>query len=363
MASSRSVKVAHLVPALFGQGGVVGGAERYTLELARHMAERVPTQLVSFGERSYTGRLGSLEIVVVGGPHLVRGQRSNPFAWAAVRQVLRADIVHCHQQHILVSTVAAASARLAGRRIFCTDLGGGGWDVSSYISTDGLFQGHLHISDYSRRVFGHEGWPRAQVIYGGVDPTKFSPLAGSASHAFECLFVGRLLPHKGVDVLIEALPDDMDTQIIGPAPDARYRDDLLRLASGKRVRFRHDCSDEDLVAAYRSASVVVLPSISTDRYGGHSNVPELLGQTLLEAMACGAATIASDAASLPEVVAHQETGLVVPQNDRARLRLALEFLRDNPDAARRFGQAGRQRVLNQFTWPSVVDRCLLAYQQ
>ena len=363
MANSRSVKVAHLVPALFGHGGVVGGAERYTLELAKCMAERVPTQLVTFGQQSSTEHLGALEIVVIGGPHLVRGQRSNPFAWAAIRQALRADIVHCHQQHILVSTVAAAAARLTGRRIFCTDLGGGGWDVSSYVSTDWLFQGHLHISDYSRRVFGHEGSPRARVVHGGVDTTTFSPSAGPVPHRFECLFVGRLLPHKGVDVLIEALPDDMDAQIIGPAPDARYLDDLLRLASGKRVRFRHDCSDADLVTAYRSASVVVLPSVSTDRYGGYSNVPELLGQTLLEAMACGTATIASDAASLPEVVAHQQTGLIVAQNNREQLRSALELLRDHPETAQRFGQAGRQRVLDQFTWPSVVDRCLLAYEQ
>ena len=259
MASSGAVKVAHLVPALFGRNGVVGGAERYTLELARYMAERVPTQLVSFGERSHTERLGALEIVVIGGPHLVRRQRSNPFAWAAVRQALRADVVHCHQQHILVSTVAAAAARLTGRRIFCTDLGGGGWDLSSYISTDRLFQGHLHISEYSRRVFGQEGSTNARVIYGGVDTTKFSPPVDPAPHPFRCVFVGRLLPHKGVDVLIEALPDDMDAQIIGPAPDARYRDELERLASGKRVRFRYDCNDEDLVAAYRSASVVVLP--------------------------------------------------------------------------------------------------------
>ena len=363
MTSSGSVKVAHLVPALFGRDGVVGGAERYTLELARYMAERVPTQLVSFGERSHTERLGALEIVVIGGPHLVRRQRSNPFAWAAVRQALRADVVHCHQQHILVSTVAAAAARLTGRRIFCTDLGGGGWDLSSYISTDRLFQGHLHISEYSRRVFGQEGSKYAQVIYGGVDTTKFSPPVDPAPHPFQCVFVGRLLPHKGVDVLIEALPEDMDAQIIGPAPDARYRDDLERLASGKRVRFRYDCNDEDLVAAYRSASVVVLPSVTTDRYGGYSNVPELLGQTLLEAMACGVATISSDVASLPEVVAHQQTGLVVPENDRVQLRQALELVRDNPDAARRFGLAGRQRVLDRFTWPLVVDRCLQAYRQ
>lgn len=352
--------VAHLVPALFGPRGLVGGAERYALELARHMARRVPTRLVTFGERSARERDGDLDIVVVGGARLVRGQRANPFAWKAVTAALDADVVHCHQQHILVTTVAALAGRAARRRVFCTDLGGGGWDVSAYVRTDRLFHGHLHISQYSRQVFGHGGLARARVIYGGVDPEKFSPPPPGAARRIGCLFVGRLLPHKGVDVLLEALPPSLDTEVIGPAPDARYLRDLHALAEGKRVRFRHDCDDHALVAAYRQAGVVVLPSVCRDRYGACTNVPELLGQTLLEAMACGAATIASDAASLPEIVEHDVTGLVVGQRDVAGLRAALERLAD-PAEARRLGGQGRLRVLERFTWAGVVDACLGAY--
>ena len=65
--------------------------------------------------------------------------------------------------------------RLRGRRVFCTDLGGGGWDISAYVSTDRWFDGHLHISQYSRHVFGHDGLASARVIYGGVDAARFSP--------------------------------------------------------------------------------------------------------------------------------------------------------------------------------------------
>lgn len=353
--------VAHVVPALFGPRGLVGGAERYTLELARHMAERVPTRLVTFGREPSHDRIGGLEIVVVGGVRFVRGQRSNPFAWRAVREALRASVVHCHQQHILVTTVTALAARAAGRRVFCTDLGGGGWDLSAYVSTDRLFHGHLHISQYSRDVLGHRSLSRARVIYGGVDTAKFSPPPGDGPRSIGCLFVGRLLPHKGVDVLVEALPADIETEIIGPAPDARYLADLHALAVGKRVRFRHDCDDSALVAAYRDANVVVLPSVCTDRYGGHSNVPELLGQTLLEAMASGAATIASDAASLPEIVEHGVSGVIVGQRDVAGLRAALERLHHDRDEARRLGRNGRARVLERFTWNKVVDACLNAY--
>ena len=95
-----------------------------------------------------------------------------------LREILGADIVHCHQQHVLMSSTAAAVCRATGRRVFVTDLGGGGWDISAYVSTDGWFHGHLHISEYSRNVFGHQNAPTARVILGGVDTAKFSPGEG-----------------------------------------------------------------------------------------------------------------------------------------------------------------------------------------
>lgn len=355
------MRVAHLVPALFGQAGVVGGAERYVHELARHMAERVETTLVTFGDRERRATDGPLAIHVLPTAWHVRGQHSNPMAWGAIRDVCRHDVVHCHQQHILATTVAALTARLRGRRVFCSDLGGGGWDLSAYVSTDRLFHGHLHISKYSRHVFGHDDLPTARVIYGGVDTERFSP--GTAARDIECLFVGRLLPHKGVDVVVEAVPADMTTWIVGPAPDQRYLDDLQALARGKRVRFVHDAGDEALTSFYRRARVVVLPSLYRDRYGAETRVPELLGQALLEGMASGAATICTDVASLPEIVVDGVTGRVVPPNDVGAMRSALCALRGDSAEASRMGQAGRDRALQRFTWQSVVDRCLDAYEE
>ena len=62
--------------------------------------------------------------------------------------------------------------------MFVTDLGGGGFDVSAYVSTDRWFHGHLHISEYSRKVAGHERNPRARVILGGVDTVDVLAAAG-----------------------------------------------------------------------------------------------------------------------------------------------------------------------------------------
>ena len=351
--------VTHLVPALFGAEGTVGGAERYVLELARHMSQRVATTLVAFGDRDRTTRDGLLTIRLVRARHHVRGQRANPLAWAGVREATAADVVHCHQQHLLVTSLTALAARLRRRRVFCTELGGGGWDISAYVSTDNWFHGHLHISEYSRQVFRHDRLATARVIYGGVDADRFSP--GDGPRDIECLFVGRLLPHKGIDALIEAVPPDMRLVVAGPAPDSRYLGDLTTLAQSRQVQFVRDADDDALVSLYRRARVVVLPSLYRDRYGAETRVPELLGQTLLEGMAAGAATICTEVASMPEIVKHGITGLVVPPNDVTALRAAVCELRDRPDRAAEMGRRGRERVLAEFTWAAVVERCLQAY--
>jgi len=354
------VRVAHLVPALFGATGVVGGAERYVYELARHMATQVPTTLVTFGDADRQSTDGALSIRVVRTTWEVRGQRANPMALAAIREACRHDVVHCHQQHILATSLTAIAARLRHRRVYCSDLGGGGWDLSAYVSTDRLFHGHLHISKYSRHVFGHDALPSARVIYGGVDTARFAP--GQEARDVDCLFVGRLLPHKGVDALIEAVPPDATTYIVGPAPDARYLSDLQALARDTRVRFVHDADDAALARFYRRARIVVLPSLYRDRYGAKTRVPELLGQTLLEGMASGAATVCTDVASLPEIVVDGVTGRVVPPNDVGRLRDTLAHMLGRPEETERMGGAGRDRVLAEFTWRAVVDRCLDAYR-
>src|SRR5262249_49191326 len=152
------------------------------------------------------------------------------------------------------------------------------------------FHGHLHISRYSRRVSGHEGTAQAQVIYGGVDTDLFCPDAAVPREPL-AVFVGRLMPHKGVNDLVAALPAGMSLELISRPSDERFHAELKRLAAGRRVTFRPDCDDDAVVRAYRRALCVVLPSVYRDCYGNVTNVPELLGQTLIEGMACGAAAV------------------------------------------------------------------------
>jgi glycosyltransferase involved in cell wall biosynthesis len=157
------------------------------------------------------------------------------------------------------------------------------------------------------------------------------------------------------------MPQDAPLVIAGPAPDARYLAALRRIASGKRVTFIHDCSDDALIELYRRALCVVLPSVYRTMYGNETRVPELLGQTLLEGMACGAPVICTNVASMPEIVEHGLNGFIVPPNDAVALGEKIRWLIANPERAPEMGSAGRRRVLEKFTWPQVVERCLEAY--
>lgn len=354
-----TARVVHVVPALFGTDGITGGAERYALELARAMSNETPTTLVTFGTHRRTTYDARLTIETLGPAHYIRRQRSNPIARGYFRALRHAGVVHCHQQHIVASSLAAVYCHLTGRKVFVSDLGGGGWDVSGYISTDRWFDGHLHISEYSRRVFGHADDPRARVILGGVDTTRFTP--GTSAREPEVAYVGRILPHKGINDLITGLPSGLSLTIAGRVSDPRYLDDLKRLAAGKPVTFVHDLTDDGIVALYRRALCVALPSVYRSMYGDETRVPELLGQTLLEGMACGAPALATNVASLPEVVTDGETGFLVPPNDPDALRGKLEWLRDHRDEAARMGVAAVRRVRDRFTWDAVVRRCLEAY--
>lgn len=75
MATPETIRVLHIVPALFDdRDGTIGGGERYAFELVRHMADEVPTRLVTFGARERHEQIGNLAVRVIGNPWHVRGR-------------------------------------------------------------------------------------------------------------------------------------------------------------------------------------------------------------------------------------------------------------------------------------------------
>lgn len=357
----KPIKVLHLVPAPFGTDGIFGGAERYALELAKAMAAKVPTRLVTFGKgyRETIHPCGLTEIVL-GNSYWLRGQRTNPYHSGMFRHFYWADVIHCHQNHVLSAEMAGVFGLLTGKKVFASDLGGGGWGLHGYMKTGSLFRRHLHISEYSRKLSGHDQNPRSKVIYGGVDTDRFKPDREITKEPL-VVFVGRVMPHKGVNDLIEGLPEGLDLEIIGRPYNTEFQNHLDSLALGKRVVFRTDCSDQEIVRAYQRARCVALPSVYRDCYGNETKVPELLGQTLLEGMACGTPGLATNVASLAEIVENEVSGWIVEPNDPKGIRRILEKVRDQPGLLKELGNGAREKILIGFTWNKTVESCLEAY--
>ncbi len=344
-------------PALFGDAGVYGGGERYATELARAVAAKLGTAtLYAAGRTDETRQDGALTVLLRRPWLSVRGQAHNPLPRGLWRAVAGADVVHCFQQHITLTSAALAMARLRRIPRFVTDLGGGGWDVSAYVDTTAWCSGLLHLSRFAASAARRETDPRDAVLYGGSGEAPPRRQDGRT-----VLFVGRLLPHKGGDVLVEAAEPAWEVVLCGRSHDARYFGDLKALAAGKRVSFLLSASDQDLENAYADAAVVVVPSVSTDRYGRVTTVTELLGLVAIEAMARGIPVVASRVASLPEIVADGVTGLLVPPGDPAALREAGRGLLADPIRRATMGQAARRRAAEHFSWDAAAGVAIAAY--
>ncbi|MCW2706025.1 MAG: glycosyltransferase [Blastococcus sp.] len=114
---------------------------------------------------------------------------------------------------------------------------------------------------------------------------------------------------------------------------------------------------------HRGAAVFVLPTVKQDCYGRHFAISELLGLSVLEAMASGTPVVASCLDALPEVLRHGETGFLVTPGDVDELRDHVAQLLEDRALAGRMGRRGREVVLEQFTWEACARRCLRAYEE
>jgi glycosyltransferase involved in cell wall biosynthesis len=352
------MNVVHISPVAFGKKGLFGGGERYPWELARAMSVKVPTTYLTFGKEAEEYTDGALTVRVLRTRFTYRSP-INPVAAGFLRAIAGADVVHTHHLENLVTDLALLR-RHPGRRVFSTDHGGKAAQLPGQSRLRKRLDGLLAVSDFSVRSFPALR-DRSTVVFGGVSTAKFFP--DDTPRTSKVVYVGRLLPHKGIDVLIEALPDDFELDVYGRSYSAEYRSVLATYAAGKKVTFHENADDAAIEHAYRSARVVVLPSVYRSKHGPASPRAELLGLTLLEAMACGTPVIATDVGGMPEVVVDGQTGYVVPPSDPVALREALLDIVKNDGKWSRMSHHAARRVTENFTWDVVADRCLAAYQR
>lgn len=359
------MRVIHVAPTPFGRDGLLGGGERYPLELARALAKYVSCELVTFGRApNLVHEAGGLRVRTLRALGYLQRHPAHALAPALVGALRGADVVHTHHLRSMPSRVAGLAARARGQAIVTTDHGlqGGNW--AGLLPR--LFQRFLCVSRYSAVELGLPP-ARTRIIYGGADPARYFP--DPALTRKGVLFVGRLTPHKGVDRLIAALPPGAHLLVAGSTghdpgwPERGYPAYLRRLANNRNVTFLGAVPDSKLALLYRQAAVLVLPSVTRTCYGREVGVSELLGLTVLEAMASGTPVVASRLGGLTEIVHHGETGLLVQPGDVADLCDALNALLVDPGLRARLGQQGRDQVLAQFTWDAVAQRCLTAYTE
>jgi glycosyltransferase involved in cell wall biosynthesis len=357
------VRVIHVAPTGFGADGLFGGGERYPLELARALSEHVDCELVTFGRREGFRREGRLAIRVLRPIGYVRGHPARAIVPALPPVIRDADIVHAHQMRSPPSVLAALTARLRGIATAVTDHGYQGTELGGLVPR--LFDRFLTVSQYSAAELRAPA-RRTRIIYGGARTIDHVEPAASRSGV---LFVGRLTPHKGIDVLIRALPPGARLTVVGtgghdPEPPERDYPRLLgSLAEGRDVEFVGPVDDEELADRYRRAAVVVVPSVERTWYGREIAVSELLGLVAIEAMASGAPVAASRIGGIPEVVEDGVTGYLVPPGDVEALRGRLEDILSDREAASRIGESGRARALAELTWDRCAARCLEAYRE
>lgn len=202
-----------------------------------------------------------------------------------------------------------------------------------------------------------------RVIPCGVDLQRFNPLGPVAPRTprHRILAVGRLVPRKGFDTLIKALPPLPEVELViagGPAPgelaaDAEA-DRLQRLAGAcgvaDRVALLGGVARDTMPALMRSADIVAC----TPWYEPFGIVP-------LEAMASGVPVVASAVGGLTDSVLDGSTGVLVPPRDESALADALQGLLADDEYRRRLGAAGLRRARERYSWDRVALKTAEVY--
>ncbi|GAA2300291.1 glycogen synthase [Streptomyces kunmingensis] len=215
---------------------------------------------------------------------------------------------------------------------------------------------------------------RVHVVHNGIDVTLYQADPGTdvlRRYGIDpgrpyVIFVGRITRQKGVPHLLRAareLAKDVQLVLCAGAPDTpeigrEFRELVTEL---KKTRdgvcwIPSMLPRGEVVQLLTHAAVFVCPSVY-----------EPLGIVNLEAMACGTAVVASGVGGIPEVVADGENGVLVPYAEadpaafEAGLARALNEVVGDPGAARRMGEAGRERAATEFGWAAVARRTVGVY--
>ena len=378
---------------------IYGGAGVHVTELVKALRKSIEVQVRAFGQGRDEADTSSYTVPVELGS-------ANPAIQTLgvdleiVGDVAGADVVHSHTWyanfaghlasllHGIPHVVTAHS--LEPLRPWKAEQLGGGYAVSSYIEQTAYEHAAavVAVSEGMRRDI-LRSYPtldpeKVRVIYNGIDVDAWHPRTDHAllerfaidPNRPSVVFVGRITRQKGLPYFLRAaalLPPEVQIVLCAGAPDTPQImaeveglvRDLQRTRDGV-VWIDEFLQRDDLCAILTSATTFVCPSIY-----------EPLGIVNLEAMACGAAVVGTATGGIPEVVVDGVTGRLVPieqvqdgtgtptDPDRfvADLAATLAEVVADPERARAYGAAGRERAATAFSWQAIADATESLYRE
>ncbi len=222
----------------------------------------------------------------------------------------------------------------------------------------------IYCSDFLRQE-AERAMPKhfetTHVVYNGADANKFRPRERPARSVPKVIFTGRLVPYKGVHVLLEAMRllegqgVEVHCNIVGGAGFGNKK------ATRYVRRLEHDAPANCSLVGYRSGEAFCELLKDSDIFCCPSIWNDPFPLAPLEAMAAGLPVVASKVGGLPEALAYGG-GLLVPPNDPSALASALGSLVQDEHRRRQLGKEAREAIENHFLWSNVRAQYLSALQ-
>lgn len=316
------IRVAHVTPDYFARESYVGGGERNVTNTARSIirgAAGFAPEIVSFHRGPPQRRaLDGVPLVLLQdhGP----GSREGAVGPALWEVLAGFDLIYVHHPLTPLGEINLAIALQLGKPVVTTDHGGGRRLPLDSGALD-MVEAVICHSAFAAALL--RPWVRAPlpVLLGPIEDVRFTP-DPRVPRQRQVLCAGRIMPHKGIDRVIRALPPGLPLVVCGPALDAAYLDLLHDLARDKPVTFVTEADDDALLALYRGSTATILASTHRTCRGDLVAKPELFGQTLAESMAAGTPVLAARAGGMPEVIGDSGAGLVFDDDEGLAAALA-----------------------------------------